>query len=73
MHEEERNRLRAIHLPGRQGTLTDSEKSQLDMLRDCGGSSFETAVYTKSGTQARDGELLASQVFHSQKQTKNPH
>lgn len=32
VHEEERNRLGAIHLQGRQETLTDSEKSKADML-----------------------------------------
>lgn len=42
VHEEERNRLGAIHLRGRQGTFTDSEKSKADML---GGAEGHSCLY----------------------------
>lgn len=70
VHEEKRNQLGAIHLGGRQGTLTDSEKSKTDMLGGCRRSSWGTAIYTKNGTQAGDGEHLANRAVSSVSQSK---
>lgn len=70
VHEEERNRLGAIHLQGRQETLTDSEKSKADMLGGAEGQIGGAAVYTKNGTQSGDGEGLANRAVLSVSQSK---
>lgn len=74
VHEEKRNQLGAIHLGGRQGTLTDSEKSKADMLGGAegqvGGQPFISRMEPRQDMVSTWPTELC-QVFRSQKPNKN--